>query len=62
MQKKEKVSILYRKIFKLPYFLCLETKKVTKKIQGQFDAVHSFITNFPIANWPGRTSNQIENL
>jgi len=53
---------LYRTIFKLLYFLCLEAKKVTKKIQGQFDAEHSFITNFPMANWPGRTSNQIENL
>jgi len=31
----KKVSILYRTVFKLPYFLCLETKKVTKKIQGQ---------------------------
>jgi hypothetical protein len=36
-QKKEIVSILYRIIFKLPYFLCLEAKKVTKKIQGQMN-------------------------
>jgi hypothetical protein len=34
-QKKENISALYRKIFKLTYFLCLEAKKVTKKIQGQ---------------------------
>ena len=34
-QKKEMISALYRNIFKLPYFLCLEAKKVTKKIQEQ---------------------------
>jgi len=34
-RKKKKISALYRNIFKLPYFLCLEAKKVTKKIQGQ---------------------------
>jgi hypothetical protein len=34
-RKKEETSALYRNIFKLLYFLCLEAKKVTKKIQGQ---------------------------
>ena len=32
-QKKEIVSILYRIIFKLPYFLCLEAKKVQRKFK-----------------------------
>jgi hypothetical protein len=38
------------------YFLSLETKKVIPmlpgKIQGQFDAAHSFNSKFPMPNWP----------
>jgi hypothetical protein len=34
-RKKEKTFAFYRNVFKLLYFLCLEAKKVTKKIQGQ---------------------------